>query len=90
MKVRGSDQPLGGGGQQPFQGVFPIKCNPESHLLDQVVDFGFGLEVGSKPELLIALSKLSSRDGALLICNGYKACQTLNYWLYVLFFFCGF
>uniref|UniRef100_A0A7I4B0J6 Arginine decarboxylase n=1 Tax=Physcomitrium patens TaxID=3218 RepID=A0A7I4B0J6_PHYPA len=60
------------GYQRHFEGVFPIKCNPECHLLDQFVEFGFGLEVGSKPELLIALSKLSSRDGALLICNGYK------------------
>ncbi|KAG0615464.1 hypothetical protein M758_5G043300 [Ceratodon purpureus] len=60
------------GYQRHFEGVFPIKCNPECHLLDQFVEFGFGLEVGSKPELLIALSKLSSRAGALLICNGYK------------------
>ena len=41
--------------------------------MDQFVEFGYGLEVGSKPELLIALSKLSCRAGALLICNGYKA-----------------
>jgi arginine decarboxylase len=40
-----------------------------------VVRFGkpyqFGLEAGSKPELLIALATLDT-PGALLICNGYK------------------
>jgi len=31
----------------------------------------FGLEAGSKPELMIALAMLDT-PGALLICNGYK------------------
>lgn len=34
------------GYQRHFGGVFPIKCNPECHVLDQFVQFGFGLEVG--------------------------------------------
>ncbi len=59
--------------QQQFQGVFPIKCNHERHMVEQIVECGFGLEVGSKPELLIAMAKLGSRAGRLLICNGYKA-----------------
>ncbi|MGK7892024.1 MAG: biosynthetic arginine decarboxylase, partial [Leptolyngbyaceae cyanobacterium] len=58
-----------------YQGVFPIKCNQQRHLVEDLVNFGtshqFGLEAGSKPELMIALATLNT-PGALLICNGYK------------------
>ncbi|MBV6625034.1 MAG: biosynthetic arginine decarboxylase [Rivularia sp. (in: Bacteria)] len=58
-----------------YQGVFPVKCNQQRHLIEDLVRFGkphqFGLEAGSKPELMIALALLDT-VGALLICNGYK------------------
>ncbi|MEB3215153.1 MAG: biosynthetic arginine decarboxylase [Nostocales cyanobacterium 94392] len=58
-----------------YQGVFPVKCNQQRHLIEDLVRFGkphqFGLEAGSKPELMIALALLDT-NGALLICNGYK------------------
>jgi arginine decarboxylase len=58
-----------------YKGVFPVKCNQQKHLVEDIVKFGqpyqFGLEAGSKPELTIALAMLNS-PGALLICNGYK------------------
>ncbi|MEB3828183.1 biosynthetic arginine decarboxylase [Phormidium sp. CCY1219] len=58
-----------------YRGVFPVKCNQQKHLIADLVRFGqphkFGLEAGSKPELLIALASLTT-PGALLICNGYK------------------
>ncbi|MGB3404145.1 MAG: biosynthetic arginine decarboxylase [Microcoleaceae cyanobacterium] len=58
-----------------YRGVYPVKCNQERHLIEDIVQFGkpfkFGLEAGSKPELLIALALLKTPD-ALLICNGYK------------------
>lgn len=58
-----------------YLGVFCVKCNQQRHLIEDVVRFGkphqFGLEVGSKPELMIALAMLDT-PGALLICNGYK------------------
>ena len=58
-----------------YRGVFPVKCNQQRHLVEDLVRFGqphqFGLEAGSKPELLIALASLNT-PGALLICNGYK------------------
>ena len=58
-----------------YRGVFPVKCNQQRQLLQDIVRFGkpfqFGLEAGSKPELLIALATLDTPD-ALLICNGYK------------------
>lgn len=58
-----------------YQGVFPVKCNQQRHLVEDLVRFGqpyqFGLEAGSKPELMIALATLKTPD-ALLVCNGYK------------------
>ena len=58
-----------------YQGVFPVKCNQQRHFIEDLVRFGkphqFGLEAGSKPELMIALALLDTA-GALLICNGYK------------------
>ncbi len=58
-----------------YRGVFPVKVNQQKHLIDEVVEFGqpwqYGLEAGSKPELLIALSAISDPN-ALIICNGYK------------------
>ncbi|WP_369791891.1 biosynthetic arginine decarboxylase [Synechococcus sp. PCC 7336] len=58
-----------------YRGVFPIKCNPQRHLIEDLVRLGkphqFGLEAGSKPELMIALAQLDTA-GALIICNGYK------------------
>ncbi|MCU0525434.1 MAG: biosynthetic arginine decarboxylase [Elainella sp. Prado103] len=58
-----------------YRGVFPTKCNQQRHLIEDLVRFGkphqFGLEAGSKPELMIALATLDT-PGALLICNGYK------------------
>lgn len=58
-----------------YRGVFPVKCNQQRHLIEDLVRFGepfqFGLEAGSKPELMIALALLKT-PGALLTCNGYK------------------
>jgi arginine decarboxylase len=58
-----------------FRGVYPIKVNQQRHVVEEIVRFGaphrIGLEVGSKPELIIALALLDT-PGALLVCNGYK------------------
>jgi arginine decarboxylase len=58
-----------------YQGVYPVKVNQERHLVEEIVEFGrpwqFGLEAGSKPELLIALAATQDAEG-LIICNGYK------------------
>ena len=58
-----------------YQGVFPVKCNQQRHVVEELVGCGkrwhFGLEAGSKAELLIALSLIDDPE-ALLICNGYK------------------
>ncbi|MCB0406840.1 MAG: biosynthetic arginine decarboxylase [Bdellovibrionales bacterium] len=58
-----------------FQGVYPVKVNQQKHLVEEIVEYGtpynFGLEAGSKPELLIALAMLENPE-ALIICNGFK------------------
>ena len=58
-----------------YQGVFPIKCNQQKNFIEKIIEFGsawnFGLEVGSKSELLIGLSQINNQK-SLLICNGYK------------------
>ncbi|KAJ0968654.1 hypothetical protein J5N97_025571 [Dioscorea zingiberensis] len=60
-----------------YQGVYPVKCNQDRFIVEDIVGFGspfrFGLEAGSKPELLLAMSSLvKGSPEALLICNGYK------------------
>ena len=58
-----------------YRGVFPIKVNQQAAVIEAIAAHGrgraFGLEVGSKPELVIALSQELDPD-ALLICNGSK------------------
>lgn len=58
-----------------YYGVFPVKVNQQRHVIEDIVKAGeelkFGLEVGSKPELLIALSN-KNHSQALTICNGFK------------------
>lgn len=63
------------GYQGQYRGVFPVKVNQQRHVVEEVVEFGapwsFGLEAGSKPELLIALAN-AQESGGLILCNGYK------------------
>ena len=58
-----------------YYGVFPIKVNQQSHIIEDIVragrDWNFGLEAGSKPELLIALALMENEKG-LIVCNGFK------------------
>lgn len=58
-----------------YRGVFPIKVNQQQQVVEEIADFGksfhHGLEVGSKAELIAAVSQVKSRK-ACLICNGYK------------------
>lgn len=59
----------------PYRGVFPIKVNQMREVVDEIVDAGgryhYGLEAGSKPELMAVLSCKTSAE-SLIICNGYK------------------
>ena len=58
-----------------YRGVFPIKVNQQAQVVDRIVEYGrpydFGLEAGSKPELVVALAHDLPKD-ALIVCNGVK------------------
>jgi arginine decarboxylase len=58
-----------------YRGVFPIKVNQLREVIEEIVDAGqafhFGLEAGSKPELVAALAMHKDAE-SLVICNGYK------------------
>ena len=58
-----------------YRGVFPIKVNQLREVVEEIRDAGrddhFGLECGSKPELMIALA-MHKDPKSLVICNGYK------------------
>jgi arginine decarboxylase len=63
------------GYQNRYICVYPIKVNQQRHVVEEIVDVGkdynFGLEAGSKPELLAVLA-LTNGNGAPIICNGFK------------------
>nr|XP_043631052.1 arginine decarboxylase-like [Erigeron canadensis] len=67
-----------------YQGVYPVKCNQDRFIVDDIVKFGsefrFGLEAGSKPELLLAMNSLCSKGSpeSLLICNGFKDAEYIS------------
>ncbi|HEX9885375.1 MAG TPA: biosynthetic arginine decarboxylase, partial [Longimicrobiales bacterium] len=56
--------------------VYPIKVNQARHVCEEVRDIGarlgFGLEVGTKPELLAALALTDGHDDMPIVCNGFK------------------
>ncbi len=58
-----------------YRGVFPIKVNQLREVVEEILDAGkrwhFGIEAGSKPELMAALA-LHNDFESLIICNGYK------------------
>lgn len=58
-----------------YQGVYPIKVNQQREVVEGLVaksgEHRYGLEVGSKGELVLALTQ-SIDPEALLVCNGFK------------------
>jgi arginine decarboxylase len=56
-----------------YTAVFPIKTNQQRGVAGELAargDQGFGLEAGSKPELMAVLAL--AKPGSTVICNGYK------------------
>jgi arginine decarboxylase len=70
--------------QHQYQGgyscVYPIKVNQQRQVVEEVLKFGkpyrFGLEAGSKPELL-AVVALADNDTPI-ICNGFKDAEFIE------------
>ncbi len=58
-----------------YQTFFPIKVNQQRQVVEAIAHFGkkynMGLEVGSKPELVAAIS-FATGENLPIICNGYK------------------
>ena len=63
------------GYQSEYRAVFPIKVNQQHHVVDSIgrsgQPYSHGLEAGSKAELLVAISSVTSNE-SLIVCNGYK------------------
>ena len=63
------------GYKNSYRGVFPIKVNQLREVVEEITDAGapfhFGIEAGSKPELIAALAMHRDPE-SLIICNGYK------------------
>ncbi len=59
-----------------YAAVYPIKVNQQRLVVEEVYrygqEFGFGLEVGSKPELLAVMAMTENAPERLIICNGFK------------------
>ena len=59
-----------------YSAVFPIKVNQQRLVVQEVyrygADFGFGLEAGSKPELLAVMAMTENSPDRLIVCNGFK------------------
>ncbi|MFT3786135.1 MAG: biosynthetic arginine decarboxylase [Tepidisphaeraceae bacterium] len=58
-----------------YRCVYPIKVNQQKHVVEEIHEigkkYGFGLEAGSKPEL-IAVMAIVDNDDTPIICNGFK------------------
>ncbi len=56
--------------------VFPIKVNQQRLVVEEVYRYGaqyqFGLEAGSKPELLAVMAMTEDAPQRMIICNGFK------------------
>ncbi|NNM61770.1 MAG: biosynthetic arginine decarboxylase [Steroidobacteraceae bacterium] len=59
-----------------YAAVFPIKVNQQRLVVEEIYrygkQFGFGLEVGSKPELLAVMSITEDAPDRIIVCNGFK------------------
>jgi arginine decarboxylase len=64
-----------------YRCVFPIKVNQQAHVVEEVVEFGrefgFGVEAGSKPELLAVLAMVEDEETPI-VCNGFKDAEYLE------------
>ncbi|MFM8284493.1 MAG: biosynthetic arginine decarboxylase [Planctomycetaceae bacterium] len=60
--------------------VYPVKVNQQRQVVEEVLRFGkpyrFGLEAGSKPELLAVIALAD--DDTPIICNGFKDAEFIE------------
>lgn len=69
------------GYQGRYAGVYPIKVNQQRHVVEEILSYGakynYGLEAGSKSELMVTIAMVESAD-RLIVCNGYKDAEYLE------------
>lgn len=55
--------------------IYPIKVNQQSHVVEEYLTYakplGFGIEAGSKPELLAVMGLVDDTE-TIIVCNGFK------------------
>ena len=60
--------------------VYPVKVNQQRQVVEEVLNFGrpyqFGLEAGSKPELLAVMAMAT--NGTPIVCNGFKDAEYIE------------
>jgi len=60
--------------------VYPIKVNQQRQVVEEIMEYGspygFGLEAGSKPELLAVVALAD--DAMPIICNGFKDAEFIE------------
>lgn len=66
-----------------YTAVYPVKVNQHRYLVEEIERtgrrFGFGLEVGSKPELLAVMGLTAQSQDRLIVCNGFKEEHYVRY-----------
>ena len=69
----------------PYTLLYPIKVNQQQEVIEEITRYGrkyhYGLEAGSKPELIAALSYMHDPE-AYIVCNGYKDEEFIDLALY--------
>ena len=70
--------------QNKYSCIYPIKVNQQRHVVEEVLEYGrpygFGLEAGSKPELLAVIAMTD--DQTPIICNGFKDSEYIEIAMY--------
>jgi len=65
-----------------YLAAYPIKVNQQHHVVEEIARYGhqlgYGLEVGSKPELLAVMAMTIETPDQLIICNGFKDAQYIE------------
>lgn len=65
-----------------YQAVYPIKVNQQHQIVNEIAHYGrshgFGMEVGSKPELLAVMAMTTTNPNQLIVCNGFKDAQYIE------------
>jgi len=66
--------------QGDYRCVYPVKVNPQRQVVEKILEYGrpygFGLEAGSKPELLAVVAVTDAE--VPIICNGFKDAEFIE------------